>query len=255
MTAATAFLPFSSSARTTRPEQFTRTSVSVPSTIAGSTMRKRMTVPTSSAALVWNSTPPAEMSAVSAKCSRASFVRMVRGSLSGNRTELREWFTHAPLASSVLAVLYTPAEMAQRLLWYFHAPKGHALRTDELKLGYLSKVEAAHLHRRDHHIESFFAARANGFSHGFNMIQRVDQALVEAEIADSLLHFPVFHQERAIAGHAGEDLLIGIDLTDVPQPRDQDALLRSRDHLLHRLFAALGDKDDVGWRFTHFVGQ
>src|SRR5215472_8461551 len=106
ITAATDFLPLSSSARTTRPEQFTRTSVSVPRTIAGNTMRKRITVPTSSAALVWNSTPPAEMSAVSAKCSLASFVRIVRGSLSGNRTELREWFTRAPLAFG-LGDLYT----------------------------------------------------------------------------------------------------------------------------------------------------
>jgi len=93
ITAATAVLPFSCKERTTLPEQFTSTSLSVPSTTAGRTMRKRMTVPTPRVVLVWKRTPPAEMSAVSAKYSWASAVRTVMGSLSGNRTELRESFT------------------------------------------------------------------------------------------------------------------------------------------------------------------
>src|SRR5215472_7424851 len=194
------------------------------------------------------------MSAVSAKCSLASFVRMVRGSFSGNRTELREWFTRAPLAFG-LADLYTRRRIAQRLLWYFPAPKGHALRAYELKLSHLGKIKTGNLHRRNHHIESFFAACANRFSHRFNVIQRVDQALVEAEIADSVLHFSVFHQECAITSHAGEDLLIRIDLADVPESRNQDAALGSRDHLLHRLFSPAGDENDIGRRFAHFVGQ
>src|SRR6185437_8769915 len=56
-----------------------------PRTTAGRTMRKRMTVPTPRVVLVWKRTPPAEMSAVSAKYSWASAVRTVMGSLSGNR--------------------------------------------------------------------------------------------------------------------------------------------------------------------------
>src|SRR5215472_11457321 len=194
------------------------------------------------------------MSAVSAKCSLASFVRMVRGSFSGNRTELREWFTRAPLAFG-LADLYTRRRIAQRLLWYFPAPKGHALRTYELKLSYLGKIKTGNLHRGNHHIESFFAAGANRCSHSFNVIQSVDQALVEAEITDSVLHFSFFHQKRAVAGHAGENLLIRIDLADVPQARDQDAALASRDHLLHCLFSAAGDENDIRRRFAHLVGQ
>src|SRR5215471_21715684 len=100
--------------------------------------------------------------------------------------------------------------MTPRLLWSFFTPKGHALQTYELKLSYLGKIKTGNLHRRNHHIEGFFAAGAHRFSHSFNMIQRVNQALVEAEIADSLLHFSFFHQECAISGHAGEDLLIRI---------------------------------------------
>src|SRR4029077_6275070 len=126
ITAATAFLPFSSSERTTRPVQFTWTSVSVPRTEAGKTMRKRITVPTSSALLVWNKTPPAEMSAVSAKYSCASAVRTVMGSLSGKRTELLVSAGPDPANTGTLDSLtphlyergYTAHEKGPRLLWY-----------------------------------------------------------------------------------------------------------------------------------------
>jgi len=109
ITAATALLSLSSPERTTRPVQFTWTSVSVPSTEAGSTMRNRMMAPTPRLVFVWKRTPPAEMSAVSAKYSWASSVLTVIGRRSGNRTELLVSaapkpatgvlisFTHAPL--------------------------------------------------------------------------------------------------------------------------------------------------------------
>jgi len=132
ITAATAFLPFSSNERTTRPVQFTWTSVSVPSTEAGKTMRKRITVPTPSRLLVWNSTPPAEISAVSAKYSWASAVRTVMGSLRGKRTELLVSAgpkpATGPLDSFTLAPLnggYTCSAHIPRLLWYSVRTKGH----------------------------------------------------------------------------------------------------------------------------------
>ena len=63
----------------------------------------------------------------------------------------------------------------------------------------------------------------------------MDQTLVEAEIAQAVLNFPVFHQEGAVAGHAGDDLLVGINFADVPQPRDQHAALGRGDHLIESL--------------------
>jgi hypothetical protein len=89
-------------------------------------------VPTPSRLLVWNNTPPAEMSAVSAKYSWASAVRTVMGSLSGKRTELLVSAgpkpATGPLASFTLAPLnggYTGNPAIPRLLWYSVRTKGH----------------------------------------------------------------------------------------------------------------------------------
>src|SRR5262249_34930335 len=115
-----------------------------------------------------------------------------------------------------------------------HARKSCA-SVAELKARDFGEVKAANLHRRDHHIEGLFAAGADGGAHGLNVVQRVDQALVEAEIADAVFDSPVFHQERAVARHAGENFLVRINLADVPQPRDEDAVIGGGHHLLHGL--------------------
>src|SRR5215813_7412863 len=240
--AATAFFPFSSRERTTRPVQLTRTSVSVPRTIAGNTMRNRITVPTSREALVWKSTPPDEISAVSAKCSRASLVRTVSGSFSGKRTELRVCFTRLHLLSSVYSIVL---KTAKDYFGLFAAPKDMRFGA-ALELGHLSEIKSLNFHRRHHHIEGFFSAGADGVAHGFHVAEKLDQALVEAKVAYALLHLAVLHQECAVARHAGEDLLVRIDLADVPQPCDQNALLGSCDHLLDSLLAAGGNENDVG---------
>src|SRR6185503_11265834 len=126
-------------------------------------MRKRITVPTPRRFFVWNNTPPAEMSAVSAKYSWASAVRTVMGSLSGNRTELRVSAgpkpATGPLDSFTLAPLnagYTHGTPIPRLLWYSVRTKGHT--PEEMakicsKFGHFCEVESANFHRRNHHVK------------------------------------------------------------------------------------------------------
>src|SRR5690242_21926818 len=82
-------------------------------------MRKRITVPTPSVFLVWKSTPPAEMSAVSAKYSCASAVRTVIGSLSGKRTELL--VSAGPRPATGVLTSFTPAPLPARS----HPHRGH----------------------------------------------------------------------------------------------------------------------------------
>src|SRR6478672_13328217 len=158
ITAAMAVLPLSFSARTTRPVQFTSTSVSVPRTAAGRMMRKRISVPTSSGAPVWNSTPPAEMSDVSAKYSRASTVLTVIGNLSGKRTELRDSVTCAPLDERV----YRHAD-CRKITLVFPRTGRTCADVDGLKFGYFGEIKAAYLHRRSHHVKRLFAAGAHRF--------------------------------------------------------------------------------------------
>src|SRR2546422_5957427 len=86
-----------------------------------------------------------------------------------------------------------------------------------------------------------------------SLAEHLDDALVEAEIPDAVADLAVLDPERAVARHAGEDFLVGIDLADVPQPRDQETPLGRADHLLGRAFAAV--EDDVHGRFADVVRQ
>src|SRR5439155_19786802 len=95
-----------------------------------------------------------------------------------------------------------------------------------LELRHLCKVEVAHLHGWNHHIERLFAAGADRCSHFFDVREHMNQAFVEAKIAHAVAQLSVFHIKRSIAGHAGEDLFIGINLADVPETRDQEAAFR-----------------------------
>src|SRR5690242_5004013 len=171
------------------------------------------------------------MSAVSAKYSRASAVRTVIGSLSGNRTELRESFTHAPLRRG-----YTPGqEWAKDYFGLFAKPKVMRPRRVQtpaknparifLKTCDFSEVEVAHLHGRRDHVKRFFAACPRSFAHGIHFAQHFDQALVETKVAHAALDFSVFDQECAVPRHAGENLFIGVDLADVPQSRHKNPAL------------------------------
>src|SRR5215470_3778141 len=248
ITAATARLPLSSPQRTTRPVQLTSTSVSAPTTAAGSTMRKRIMVPTGSSVFMWNRTPPAEISAVSAKCSRESLVRMVMGSRNGNLTALLRSIT-----PHLYDCLYTCSRTGQS--YFGMRNKDNELLRQTLEFCYFGKVEIAHLHGRDHHVKRLFATGAHRPSLGFNAGKHIDQALIEAEIPDAMFGFAIFDEEGAVARHSCKNLLVRINLADVPQPGDQNSTLRPRNHLLNRLLATAGDEDNVGWRFPHLIGQ
>src|ERR1700674_5929106 len=102
-----------------------------------------------------------------------------------------------------------------------------------LELRHFREIKIPHLHRRHDHVERFLAAGADWSSHGFYVRQHLNQALVETEIAHSMAALAVLYEEGAIAGHAGENLFIRIDFTDVPQPRYQHAPLSRSDHLIN----------------------
>src|SRR5215468_1932762 len=122
------------------------------------------------------------MSAVSAKCSRASAVRTVSGSLSGKRTELRESFTRSPLA----CLIHPARKASQDYFGAFPAPKGHALTVADSELRNLGEVELVYFHSRNHHVKGLFPAGPHGPSHRLHMVQQFNQALIEAKIADSV---------------------------------------------------------------------
>src|SRR5438270_2682175 len=157
---------------------------------------------------------------------------------------------------------YTVPKKLPRLLWYSRGTKGHALAPLAenplktcLESGYFREVEAANFHRGHHHVKGFLPTGAHGLAHGFHAVQHLNQTLVEAEISEPVFYLAVLHQERAIAGHAGKNFFIRVYFADVPQSRDQDTSLRSGDHLLDSLLAPGRDKNDVGRRFAHLVGQ
>src|SRR5580704_3933455 len=88
-----------------------------------------------------------------------------------------------------------------------------------LEARYFSKVEAADLHSRDHHIESLFAGGANGRRKRFHVVQQFDNALIKAEIAQASADAPVLDQKRSIPRHPGHDLFVGIHFADIPETR------------------------------------
>src|SRR5262249_25016957 len=124
-----------------------------------------------------------------------------------------------------------------------------------LKFCYFGKVEITHLHGRNHHVKRLLTTGAHGPPQCFNAGKQLDQALIEAEIPDTVFGLAILDEEGAVARHSCEKLLVGINLADIPQPSDQNSTLRLRNHLLNRLLAPAGDEDNVGWRFAHLIGQ
>src|SRR5215813_9047565 len=122
---------------------------------------------------------------------------------------------------------------------------------------YLGEVEVAHLHGRDHHIKSFLAAGPHRPSHLFDRFQHVNQALVEAEIPDSIPEFAILNQESTVARHACEDLFVWIDFANIPEPCYEYTFFCGTYHVIDGFFA-LGPRileDDIHGRITNLVGK
>src|SRR5215469_926519 len=83
----------------------------------------------------------------------------------------------------------------------------------------------------------------------------MDKAFVEAEIAYPGAHPSVLDEECAVTGHAGKNLLIGIDFANVPETRHQHASIGGRDHLLHSLRILRRTEDDIAGHLTHFIWE
>src|ERR1700740_1533255 len=85
----------------------------------------------------------------------------------------------------------------------------------------------------------------------------MDKALVEAEVAQPMPDLAIFYVEGAVAGHAGEDLLVRIHLADIPAAGNQDAFFGGCDHLLDRAPRAFRSpmEDDVHGGLADFIGQ
>src|SRR5438034_8383413 len=113
-------------------------------------------------------------------------------------------------------------------------PKSAFQQRARLKLGERRQVKLADLHARYDHLEAFLAGGALGRGHHLDLAEHLDDALVEAEIPGAVADLAVLDSERAVARHPGEDFLVGIDLADVPQPRDQETPLGRADRLRGR---------------------
>src|SRR5690242_13734196 len=85
------------------------------------------------------------------------------------------------------------------------------------------------------------------------MGEQLNQILIEAEIFQAARDLAAFYEECAVARHAGHDLLVRIDLPDVPQARHENAAVDGSDHLLDRCIAARDH--NVRGRFAKFIWQ
>src|SRR5208283_4139290 len=104
-----------------------------------------------------------------------------------------------------------------------------------LELRNFREVEVLYLHCWDNHIRGFFSAGANGLTHVRDVLEHMDQALVETEVANAAPHFALFNLEGAIAGHASDDLVVRVHLADVPQTGYKNAAVGGGDHLFQGL--------------------
>ena len=64
--------------------------------------------------------------------------------------------------------------------------------------------------------------------------QKIDRALVEAEVVCRAHHGAVFNHVDAVAGQSREERRGGIDLPDVPQARQKEAPFGAGHHLVDR---------------------
>src|SRR5208282_3066027 len=124
-----------------------------------------------------------------------------------------------------------------------------------LEFCHFCKVKVPDLHRRHYHVERFLAAGAYRSSHSFDVGEHLNQALVETEITDSVADLSVLHVEGAVAGHAGENLLVRIDFTDVPKSRHQHAAFGRGNHLVNGYWLGRCAEHDVHRGFAHFIWE
>src|SRR5258706_15442175 len=124
-----------------------------------------------------------------------------------------------------------------------------------LKLGYFREIKIPNLHSRHDHVERFLAASTKGFTHGFDVRQHMDEALVETEVADSLFDLSIYNEEGAIARHARHHFFIRINFADVPQPCDENTAVGGGDHFRERLRILRRSKNNVERHLAHFVRQ
>src|ERR1700722_11300952 len=103
-----------------------------------------------------------------------------------------------------------------------------------LKLRDFGEMEIVHFHGGDDHFERFFPGCAHGWAHHLDVRKHFEDALVKTEISKAAGDPAVLNQERTVARHSGEDFFVGVYIADVPEPRDQDALVGGTDHFVHR---------------------
>src|SRR5258708_26176146 len=96
---------------------------------------------------------------------------------------------------------------------------------DESEFGGFGEVEIVDFHGGNDHFEGFFGGGADGGRHGFDVFEELNERLVKTKVADGGCDFAVFHQEQAVAGHAGHDFFVGIDFTDIPDAGDQQTTI------------------------------
>src|SRR5262249_19369880 len=66
-------------------------------------------------------------------------------------------------------------------------------------------------------------------------------------------HFALFDTEKAVAGHAGHHLFVWIDFADIPEPRNQQAVIGGSDHFFQRGLTT--GKHQIHRSFSVFVGE
>src|SRR5262249_31862020 len=94
------------------------------------------------------------------------------------------------------------------------------------------EVEVADSHGRDDHVEGLLSGGALDGGKLLHVAEHFDQVFVEAEITQTGSDGAIFDEECTVAGHAGEDLGVGIDLADIPEAGDEDTARRGSDHFL-----------------------
>jgi len=122
-----------------------------------------------------------------------------------------------------------------------------------LELGDFGEVEIVDFHGGDDHLEGFFAGGADGGAEQFDVVEHFDDGLVEAEVADGAGDASILDEEKAVAGHAGHDLFVGIDFADVPEAGDEQAAFGGGDHFFDGGIAA--GEDEIHGGFAVLVGE
>ena len=123
------------------------------------------------------------------------------------------------------------------------------------KFRHFGEVEIPYLHRRHHHIESFFSAGAHRRAHLLDIRKHLNQALVEAEIPAArrrLFRFrpEMYRRESCQSESSRKDQPRGC--TTAVSPESRARLMRSSGQPSSDRAAA---RRQYSWRFSHFVGD